>query len=263
MIYSYTCHEGPEAFIDTLRNLIYYNKGLRIAIVVHCNPYMHARLTEQLRALKLSAPVLLNDTVSNKRMYTSDILVAQCQNISFCHRFNLRARYIIPMASNCYFHKDVTLELLEEYARTDATDIIPGIDPDGSWSGWKPLTRNPKILNILERDFGLERDQYHCQSHEGQILEYDAAVKIAQCVLTLPFEEETMFEESLLASLYCAITKRRPAHRLTHIFWNRASVAPSIEDILQCKEPCVKRVSREYTDPVRVWQRGLTGDYVA
>ena len=260
VIYSYTCHESPDAFIDTLRNLIYYNTGLNIAIIVHCNPYMYAELTRL--AVNLAAPVLLNNIITNKRMYTFDIIKAQCENILFCHDRGIKARYFVPLASNCYFHKHVTRELLHEYTSTPVPDIVPGIQPKSGWSGWQHLVCNPAMLAKLESDIGLRQDMYYCQSHEGQILEYVAAVKMAQCVIDLPVERETMFEESIIASVYCCLTGKAPRLSLNHIFWNRwPSVVPSIEDILSCEVPCVKRVSRNYGDPIRVWQRSLTGDY--
>jgi len=72
---------------------------------------------------------------------------------------------------------------------------------------------------------------------------------------------ETIFEEILLGTIYAHITKKKGCS-ICKIFWSAPNYTPTIKQITETEEPCVKRVNRGYNDLVRVWLRERAGNYV-
>ena len=80
IIYSLTCHEDPDSFMDFLRNIIFFNKDLKITIIVHANQFMFDQLNGKLK----NHLVLLNNRKFNKTLYTIDIFRSHIENFEFC-----------------------------------------------------------------------------------------------------------------------------------------------------------------------------------
>jgi hypothetical protein len=81
------------------------------------------------------------------------------------------------------------------------------------------------------------------------IVKHDIKAKIqVQCI----------FEEFLLHSLYALYTKTVPA-ALCRIFWKCPNYTPTRDLIETCQLPCVKRIGRTLSDPLRVWIRQRLG----
>ena len=51
IVYSIIGHEEPEAFLDFMKNINYFNKNLKICIIVHANDYMFLKLQEKVEHL--------------------------------------------------------------------------------------------------------------------------------------------------------------------------------------------------------------------
>ena len=254
VIYSITCHESPDSFIDTLKNIFYYNR-LNIAIVVHANHYMFIAL--QNHCMK---NVYLHDKPYNKRIETHDICKAHIENFRYCRDNNIIAKYIIPLASNCYFHSFVTLDTIESLLSKREKIENPPVVFHTDWH-WPVFYQNRYINSCLAKEGYLSLYGYQ---HEGIILEYSSINKIVDLVDKYSIwdhvEREAIFEEYFIQTIYTYESKHSLA-TLCKVFWNNVNYTPSIDQIKTCELPCVKRVHRSYNDHVRVWQRTITNNY--
>ena len=107
IIYSILVHESPESYYDMISNLFYFNKDINIFVIVHCNNFMYEELYK-----KTIKNVILNPTHYYKNYFTYDIPQAHCENYMHCFNNNIKCRYFITYASNCMFHKKLTLEYI-------------------------------------------------------------------------------------------------------------------------------------------------------
>ena len=258
IIYSYTAHEEPEVFIDTLRNLFYYNSNLDIAVVVHCNIYMYDAL-KKIDIENKYKNVYLTDSPYNKTFGTfKTITQPHIDNFLYCKKLGIISKYIIQLASNCYFHKHITSDLVDMYMSSRAS-----IKQEFNYSTWAwPNILKNKVINTILSSNGI--NYLCCNHHEGTIIEYTIMNSITDIIvsneLSKKIEYETVFEEYLFASIYYHLTGFHIAS-ICHIFWDKPGYQPSIKDILACDAPVVKRVDRKKTNIIRMWQNKLTSNY--
>jgi hypothetical protein len=216
-------------------------------------------MLKQMEVEKKYNNIYLCDTPYNKIMYTySTVVKPQVDNYIYCKKNNIIAKYFIPLASNCYFHKKLTKELIQSYLDQRTPDKKP--QNFSTWL-WPRILHNKKINTILS-DIGVS---YFCPyQHEGIILEYDIMDKISDIIISNDFsgkiEYDTSFEEYLFASIYYYLTGYNITS-ICHVFWNKPQYQPTIADIVVCNKPCVKRVDRKMTNIIRQWQRRLTSNY--
>ena len=45
ILYSITAHESPECLIVFLNNIFYFNKALKISVIIHANSFMYKELS--------------------------------------------------------------------------------------------------------------------------------------------------------------------------------------------------------------------------
>lgn len=247
IVYSLTCHEDPASFMDLIKNIQYFNRNLKICIIVHANDYMFSELNGKVEHL--------NPIYYNRRLYTIDIFKSHIENFDYTVSKGIDMTYFIPLASNCYFHKAVTLDYIKSLLDNSPNAIIPKRE---GWNHWSSILENKKInLNLGE---------LYVSQHEGIILPKQIAEKISEHVrihdIYNNLECETVFEEYLLASMYSNLTGKQP-QIICKIFWTLPNFTPSLEEIINCEFPCVKRVSRDYNDTIRVHFRELTNNYTA
>lgn len=250
ILYSITAHEAPDSFADTIKNIKYFNKGHRIAIVVNANPAMHASIIEDDIVRVLPNPWC-------KQLHSKDIFVAHMQNYKYSKDNGISASYFIMLASNCMFHRQITLNEIENMADSaPPCDVKTQKEKQTGWH-WPTFYLNRKLLSILADK---EVHSFIASQHEGMILPscimdsiYIFSINNA---LADNITNNSVFEEILPGSLYAYFTDKMPAH-ICKIFWERPGYSPSKEDILSCTLPCVKRVNRNMQDPVRQWLRSL------
>jgi hypothetical protein len=244
VIYSMTCHEDPDSFLDLIKNIKYFNKDLKICIIVHANDYMFKQLQGKIEHLN---PIHYNRTLN-----TIDFFKSHIENYDYCIKNQIDMKYFIPLASNCYFHKFVKLEYLDELINQS---LPPTPIEKVNWH-WPSILLNKKInINVGE---------LYCHQHEGVILSKEIGLKISEhCKKYDIFnnvEINTLFEEYLYASLYSKFTGKS-IQTLCKVFWDEPGYSPTLPKIINCETPCVKRVSRNYNDPVRIYFRNLTNNY--
>lgn len=259
IVYSVGCHEHPDGFIDFLRNIFFYNKELSVCVLVNCNEPLYENLSKRMEEFETRVYLLPNPW--KKTLFTYDIFETHIQTIEFCDKKNISATYFIPLASNCMFHKMITSEYLSSlpYTPVDITDKTK--HPYTVWH-WPEFYKNEAVLKILNSD---SIYNYQGNLHEGLVLSFDIMKKIEKYVKTKNIKEQINnqvgFEEILFGTLYAYFTGTTPPS-FCRIFWGNERYRPSILDIENTNEPCVKRVLRDYDDPVRKWLRERTENYV-
>jgi len=254
LIYSVLCHEHPDSVVDMIQNIFYYHKDISCTIVLNTTPDMYTVLKAH------ESPTIFLAPPSNKQMWTYDILKGHIINFTFCQTNALRSTYFIPLASNCMFHRHVTLSEINDACASVATSSSPA-ENYAKWH-WPKFFRNYDIIRCLRKH---NIHKFYRGNHEGAILPYDIMAKIVNFTLTNNIisliQQETVFEEMLLHTLYSHFVGREIVN-ICKIFTTSPNLTPSIEEIEAEKKPCVKRVDRNYNDPVRSWLRTQANNYV-
>jgi len=255
LIYSILCHEHPDSVVDMIKNIKYYHRDISCTIVINTTPAMYATLKV------LESPTLfIAEGPTNKRIGTYDIYNSHILNFIFCRNNSIRATYFIPLASNCMFHRHVTLSEINNACSSVATCPSPA-ENYAKWH-WPKFFRNYDIIRCLRKR---NIHTFHRGNHEGAILPYDIMAKIVDFTLTNNIssliQQETVFEEMLLHTLYSHFVGKEIVN-ICKIFTTSPNLTPSIAEIEAEKIPCVKRINRNYNDPVRSWLRTQANNYV-
>lgn len=255
VIYSILCHEHPDSVVDMIRNIFYYHPDISCTIVLNSSVAMHTAL----KTFVAEIPSVWIAEPSNKRMWTYDIYNGHITNFVFCRTNAIKAAYFIPLASNCMFHRPFTWSELS--ATLDAAPPPPTTTNLADWH-WPDYFKNFKMVKGLSQK--KITSYYSCQ-HEGSLVPYDTMAQIVDCTLeTTPsslIQRETTFEEILLPTLYSHFTGKK-LMTMCKVFWDKPRYAPAISDIEAEALPCVKRVDRNYRNPVRTWLRERAHKYV-
>lgn len=258
ILYSITAHESPECVIDLINNIFYFNKGLIISIIIHTNTYIF----NELKDLNIKN-VFINPKILDKRYATIDILIGHIQNFTFSEYLNMKFQYFIPLASNCYFHKYLTLDYIK-LSLEKSENAIPHRNYDhNGWHWWTSIFQNKKILQIL-------LDNQDCidlfvNQHEGQIHTYETISYISNIIMKYKIfdivESQICFEEFMLPTLYAKYTGKKVVD-ICNVFWNLPNLRPNIEQIESSEKPIVKTVVRDIDDPIRIYFRKKTNNYL-
>lgn len=253
VIYSITVHESPRVVQDLIKNILYYNSLLRIGIILNACPTIYEAVT-----------TLATDNVyvvcspNIRKLGTLDIVMAHILTYEYCVKHDIVAEYFVLLASNCMFWKDTTREMFLK--STPVCDI--SIPKRHSGWAWPSIYANTDIISILE-EAGIRNLQ--AQYHEGGVFEYVIFDKISKFIRENNIEQKMqrliVFEEFLLQSLYTHFTGKQN-NNVCKIFWHSPSYVPTIDDVLRCDQPCVKRVLRDYDNPLRKWLRERANNYI-
>jgi len=250
IIYSVLWHESPECFSDNIRNITYFNKGHSIKIIINSNLFIYDAFAK----LYENDPItLFHPSPYNKVKYTYDVLEGHLQNFVYCKRNKITAKYFIPLASNCMFHKQVILPEIERnlLLLPDVKDISENIK-HSEWH-WPKFYENKKTVHILNNSgiYNFKGGQI-----EGFVIEYNIFNKIADYLNEHNIKElltvHTSFEEILIPTLYSYFTNKGQYH-ICKVFWDIPGYTPTIDQIINTNEPCVKRVVLDINNPVRKW----------
>jgi len=157
------------------------------------------------------------------------------------------------------FHRPVTWSELS--AALAAAPSPPVTANFNTWH-WPSFFKNFEMVKYL-RYSGIT--MFYCEQHEGALLPYDTMAKIVDFTrdnnISSKIQNESVFEEILLPTLYSHFTGKK-LMTLCKIFWNKPGYAPSISEIEAELLPCVKRVDRKYSDPIRTWLRERANHYI-
>lgn len=137
ILYSVLIHDSPECLMDLVDNVIHFNAGYNIKIVVNSSPLIY----QQINGLKFPDEVLLNPLPKDKIKYSYDILEGHINNFIFCESLNFK--YYIPLASNCMFFKQMHVKNISNLECQEPKE-------------YSSSPMNPHIIPMLETPFIVE-----------------------------------------------------------------------------------------------------------
>lgn len=256
IIYSIGCHESVEAFLDTLRNINYFNRQNKICIIVNPNHIMNSMLKNRLS--EFSNIFVYPEPSDKKRGSYGVVYKTHVQNFNYCRENSIISKYFILLASNCYFLKDITVKELDNLIENSRKP--PDIVKNSGWL-WPRFLKNKKINTALASE-GC-KNLYGSQ-HEGALIEYDVMNKISDITEKHNFEVNVVggsaIEEYLFASLYAGLTNKMMVV-ICKVFWSSPGYTPSLNQFLSCPQPIAKRVARNNNNIIRVTMRKKTNNY--
>lgn len=259
LIYSFTCHENPDTFVDTLNNLFYFNQANKIAVVVNCNHFMFQELPRYLENNENNKNIFINNVYFEKERCTFSVLKGHHENLKYCERNNLSSALFIPLASNCLMKKQIT-----KYDLQKQLDAIPAFkhtnEVKDDWY-WGDIQKNQKINNILFHGLGVKG--LIKEQHEGMIIPFDVMKRVSDFLdknqIESLVEQETVFEEYLLITLVTHYYGKKVTC-MCKVYFDFSDYPPM--DLLENQdEPCFKRISRNYNDERRIMFREKNNFY--
>ena len=266
VIYSYTVHENLESVIDMLKNLFYFNKLINIFVIINSNNKLYNLLNQEIKKLHFQKFVKLHPEPFDKNTYSYDILDAHIKNIKYCSDNNIISKYFITQSSHSLFWKHIDMDYIEQLMNSrNKLDDETNKDVIG-W--WDRVDKN--IINKLD-----EFDYLHTThertdqtQHEGMIIEYKYMKKIQvfldkymrEYIINSKYYIDFSYEEILLQSIYKKLSNCYPVH-LCKMFWKLPNYTPTKDDIINQNLHCVKRICRNYNDPIRAWIRNTNNEY--
>jgi hypothetical protein len=250
VIYSLTCHESPDCVVDLLKNIRYYNRTVNYAVVIKMNNAMYDHF-ERSRELDQFDNIIVNDFVFTSKAHTYDLAEAQISNFNKVKSKSFK--YFCQIASNCLFKKELTSYHLDN----EIKETLPEKIPNEHLNNWNI---NQKLSSLF-KEMSIELYNYQ---HEGALYEKEQFEKIANFCekfdLKNKVEHNIAFEEVIFTSLDSYFHKYvRP--RICKVFWDMPAYTPTIEQIEQENLFMVKRIGREYNNPLRKYIRDYSNQY--
>ena len=260
IIYSYTAHEHHDSMFDTLNNLFYFNKKQKILAIIHPNNELYKPLCDAALDNINGTDIIINSNFKDKKWWTFDIMEAQMENFEYCQKNGIYSKYFIPLASNCIFKKDITLDNIQSILNTRVS-VKDFIATNYDYTVFIELNKNQELINILEiQGYSTKLKT----QHEGMILKNDDMKQIAKIIRELDIKSKITrdipFEEILPISIYAKIHDKIP-QLICKLYTDNQNLTPSRDDIINQDLPCFKRISRDYNDETRIWLRNTNNNY--
>jgi hypothetical protein len=193
IVYSIIAHENQEYLLKLIENIKKYNKNYNILILFHLNDELYETFKPSINN------VLINDIHYNKKTFHHSLTVAHIDNYNYLIKNYINFKYIILLASNCMFIKQMKLIKSPNY-----TDNLTTCDNNlkrTNHACFDSFNKNKDIMNILTRD----KICIYTEQHEGSFYTKKLFGKIAKYIennhLFSKINEELQFEEIILVSL--------------------------------------------------------------
>jgi hypothetical protein len=252
VVYSVLAHESPECVVDLIENILAFHPTLRVGIMFHTNPTLAVSLIP-----KLQYPhVWIHPTPFEKTWSSYSLFLGHIQNILWLQNQGITTRFLCLVASNCMFHRPVTLEFLEaKYAESDDLYVPTAyMPPIPEWAQTYQVRCNGPFFQFFHELAIPFVNSYH----EGILLPWDIAIRIAtfrdwnamRALITVDFS----FEEVLFSSLHWYFTGR-------HVRSLCTMQKIELETLHEIQNPCIKTVPRQYDHPIRIYLRKETRKY--
>ncbi len=256
IIYSLLVHESPESALDCIKNILYYNKNYKIAIIINCNIMMHPYIINYSEAYD---NLFVTPNPWDKNAWGYDIMKAHIQNFEDCYNNQIKSTHFITLASNCMFHKQLDIT---QYNKKTITDMTDNTIQTG-WQ-WENIYKMDALCDFFKK---YNIHTFKVRTIEGTAYEYEAMIKVVEFINTNNIEQYTHIitskppcEEFLLPSIYALFTGY-VNDTICKLFLELHNYTPSFEQIIECEYPCVKRVHREYNNDIRVKLREMANNY--
>ncbi len=269
LVYSILVHENIESIFDLIKNIRYHSVGIKHCIFIHANTAIFQPLNDNLKLF--GEYVYLHPQPANKEWGTSGLLRGHTACMKYLLEKNIAFKNYVYVDSNCLFHKEITSAMLQEYLSKEGNMKIAEDAPIEAiqknnyeypvwW--WNNFFKNRTLVeNIVAYGIGTMR----AVSTVGLIYPRNTCIDFLAFLDTIQFEkniiQETFFEEMLLGTFYYHKYGRLPS-TLARMFWDIPYYRPNHYQIMAESMPMIKRVYREYDDPIRTWIRLKSNMYM-
>ena len=145
IVYSILVHEQEEVVLDLVKNIFYFNKRIPCCIILHCSVDLYSKIADKFKGIK---HLYINPKPVNKKWCTYSLFESHLDNYSYIsHVCKVSFKYFILLSSNCLFHKEFTIDILNEEIDTVYDDYR--ISEPLSYTGIKNIQFSPVKVKVL------------------------------------------------------------------------------------------------------------------
>ncbi len=145
IVYSILAHENTDFLLKLINNIKKYNKNYKILILFHLNDELYKTFKP------IDENVLINDIHYDKQLYHHSLTQAHFDNYNYLIKNNINFKYILLLASNCMFIKQINIT-----NTFNETDTVFKCDEDINkiitHSCRDSIEGNKYIMNCFKRD---------------------------------------------------------------------------------------------------------------
>jgi hypothetical protein len=252
IIYSFQAHEEPDCVVDLIKNILYFNRLMKVFVIVNVNHLLFQTVKEKIKDIENTC---LYPIPEDKDNTLKRVVKSQTNNFFHCYTNCIYSQYFIPLTSDCYFHKDI---ILSDITRIyESTQIA--IPPKQEGWVWPYVHANIHIHNLL---VSLGFTTYYKSQHEGAILPYEI-MKINSSIIRDGMIEQIytydmVFEEYIYPTIFSTLTGKEMPY-LCDFRWRTDEL--SFKELKDIQKPCIKRVFRKLDSPLRMAIRKKANNY--
>jgi hypothetical protein len=244
-----TCHESKECVIDCVENIFKFNKNICIVI--------NSALSEgELDDIKTEHVHVVDRPFESRRMVS--LIRSHIELWDYIKKNNIQSQYLITLASNQLFIKHEIYDFMKIYK---AGYYARGLDA----STVESIQCNCKDKSFCQRyldDLGLE-NFVHQSNHDGMFYRWDVFSNMMQYFDSFRdrFINHWIEEFFYPAYLFKHIPKEEMTDFSKYNCWPPEGGRFTLEQIQNVDREIfyiVKRIPREYDEPVREYIRSLT-----
>lgn len=199
IIYSLCAHESAECLFNLYENILKFNEGKNVLVVVSINQH----LCDELRSYELNdyPKLLINPKITEKQKFSHHILFGHFDNYDLIrlNDFDL----FCTLASNCMFvRKPDWNQIYTETPRLNVTTRIFMV-PDTTKSLWDEFIKNEHIVEVFEKE-GVEPTLINCEGsfYRKEVFNYIYYFCILNRITKEAFTNDvTPAEETVLPSI--------------------------------------------------------------
>lgn len=266
VVFSIPVHEKPFVIVDQVVNFRNFNPDC--GIVLHVSPSLSDYDFEQLISLLNKFPrVFLNP--HRLRTGFSDIIQAHISNFQYVEHLRINYEYFCLSASNELFVKSGLYNFIKRYK---AGLQMKNINFSKEISISYRAQQDEALLSAIKEAGGNGVDDIVNSQVEGAFFQREIFKKIAGYIdRNFCYENINILyprEEIYFSSLLHLILHNGDVYKDNYTFFNKNSpiIAVHLEDILKIVEEngskfSVKRIIRNYNDPIRFYIRNFVGRY--
>lgn len=255
-----TFHEAKDCLIDNIKN---FKRYMPNALIVINNGL--ASWNEPLSELTNEKNVLVSTKSMTKQSW--NMIPIHISMLNFLKEQKITSDYVLPLASNQLFIKDGFYSFMKKYEG--------GIHEQTLHDGLlvealkKADSHNKFALRKYVDMIGKEHFKYH-SNHDSMFFLYEDFVEMIEMFNDYEYDPNNSMnypypdmEEEYLYAAFLLRKKRNIAWFKEYSYWNHSKSYRDMEELELCLQKdfyIMKRIKREYDDPVRVRIREL-GNY--
>jgi hypothetical protein len=253
VIYSFPAHEESDCVIDFIKNIFYFNRSIKVFIIVNANLLLFETLQDKMKDIENVCLYPIPEDKTSQLF--KRVVKSQTNNFFHCYSKCIHSQYFIPLTSDCYFHKDTTLSDINRIYESSQIAIPPKQE---GWL-WPCVHANINIYNLL---VSIGFTTYYRSQHEGAILPYEI-MKINSSIIKdglieQIYTQDMPFEEYIYPTIFSTLTGKEMPYLCDFRYRTDELSFKELEEI---QKPCIKRVFRKLDSPLRKAIREKANNY--